>query len=79
MPQEGVRCPLAEVVGDLVALKAILAFDAGAKNLGRQGQGVRQAQENPEADAGILGGGGLVRPLQANGVGKLGLNLVIIN
>ena len=73
MPQERVRCPLA----DFVALKASVAFDPGTMNSRGQGQGIRQAEENPDPDAGTLGGG-LVRPRQANGVGKLGLNLVAI-
>ena len=78
MPQERVRCPLAEVVAHLVALKASLAFDPGEMNLGGQGQGVQQAQENPDPDAGTLGGVTLDRDRRTE-FGRLELNLVVIN
>ena len=58
MPQKRVRCPFAEIVPDLVALKASMTFDPGAMNFCGQGQGIQQAQENPDPDAGTLGGGG---------------------
>ena len=58
MPQERVTWPFAEIVADLVALKASVTFDPGAMNLAGQGQGVKQAKENPDPDEGTLGMGG---------------------